>query len=81
MAEVSQYSFSLQDVAAALAKQQNIREGRWMLAIEFTIGIGLFGAQRPEARPGAVIQADKVQLVRASADSPANLVVDAATLY
>jgi len=78
MAEVVQYTFDWSEVAELLIKKQNIHEGEWMASIEFTINAGIVGAGPSDARPGMLLLANKVQLARAQANSPPQLVVDAA---
>jgi hypothetical protein len=81
MAEADQFSFDLKEVAAALIKQQDIHEGLWILNFELAFGAGYFGASPEQARPGAVVQINKVLLVRQPGGSPESLTaVDAATV-
>jgi hypothetical protein len=78
MAEPTQYSFNFRDVAAALAREQGIRAGRWMLGFEFSMTAGNFGPSPSDAKPAALIQINSITLVSANdapADSP--LVIDA----
>jgi len=64
MAEPTQFTFDLQEVATALIKQQGIHEGAWLAAFEFGLGAGIIGSSPDDARPAAVLQLLKVQLVR-----------------
>ena len=43
MADITQYSFSLAEVAEALIKQQGLHEGKWLVGIEFGIHVGVMG--------------------------------------
>jgi hypothetical protein len=70
MAEPTQFSFDLKEVAAALIKEQNIHEGLWTIAFEISMGAGLFGPNPAEAKPGAFMHITKVQLLRQNAATP-----------
>ena len=79
MAEPSQYSFDLKEVTIALIKQQGLHEGAWMVALEFHLGAGMVSTSPGEPKPGALIQVNKVQLIRQSDPSSVpHLTVDAA---
>jgi hypothetical protein len=79
MAEVSQYSFSFAELTEALIKQQGLHEGQWIIAVELNINVGIMGMSPESSRPGAMILANQVQLVRAIPDKhPQHLIVDAA---
>ena len=81
MAEVTQFSFELSEVTTTLIKQQNIHEGRWLLAFEFQLLAGMMGTSPSDAKPGAMIQILKVQLVRKDNEPPdAPGLIDAATV-
>jgi len=78
MAEPSVYSFDLKELAIALIKQQGLHEGIWMAALEFNLGAGMISTSPGEVRPGALIQVNKIQLIRQSdANPPPHLAVDA----
>jgi hypothetical protein len=80
MAEATQYSFGLLEVAEALIKKQGIHEGKWVIVIEFTLNIGLLGATPPDVKPGVMILANSLQLVKAQEGSPPNLTIDASVV-
>lgn len=82
MAEAIQYSFELKEVATALIKQQGLHEGTWMVALEFGLAAGFIGATPADARPAALVQVIRVQLVKQTAEpSPhPHLIVDAAAV-
>jgi len=64
MAEASIYSFDLNEVTTALIKQQGLRDGVWLLAVEFGFGAALVGASKEDVRPSAFVQINRLQLVR-----------------
>jgi hypothetical protein len=64
MAEASTYSFDLNEVTTALIKHQGIHDGLWILAVEFNFGAALVGQTKEAMRPSAVVQVNKLQLVR-----------------
>jgi hypothetical protein len=80
MAEPTQFSFDLKEAATALIKQQGLHEGHWMLALEFSLGAGIIGATPENVTPGAIVQVQKLQLIRQNALPPPHphLTVDAA---
>jgi hypothetical protein len=78
MADPTQFSFDLRDVATALIKQQGIRDGSWLLGFEFQVGVGTWGPNPTEAKPGAMLQIAKLTLARRDPNMPAELAVDAA---
>ncbi len=79
MAEATQYTFSWPEVTEMLIKKQDIHEGEWMTAVQFAIAGGVIG-QGPtpaDAKPGVMVFANGLQLVRAEPNAPPHLVVDA----
>jgi hypothetical protein len=81
MATPTQYSIDLNEAAVALIKEQGIHEGLWTLAFEFTLGAGQFGPTPAEAKPGAFMQINKLQLIRQSEGAPeAANAIDAAVV-
>jgi hypothetical protein len=81
MAEPTQFTFSIVETTEALIKKQGIHDGKWMIAIEFNINIALIGTGPTDARPGAMILANSLQLVKApESGAPPNMVVDAAVV-
>jgi hypothetical protein len=78
-AQPTVYSFDLQEATIALLKHQGIHEGEWVLNFEVTLTAGLLGPNPEQSRPSALMQIQKVQLVRKPADAPSTpLVVNAA---
>ncbi|RUV39974.1 MAG: hypothetical protein E5X23_06535 [Mesorhizobium sp.] len=85
MAEPTQYSFTLQELAELLVRKQGITEGRWAVGFDLSIGVGIMGPNEVDARPGAMIQISGVNISKVPPDSPANaneavFIVDAAAL-
>jgi hypothetical protein len=79
MATPLQYGFDLAELTKALIKEQGIHDGKWMVAFEFSFGVGLFGVSPAEVAPGGFWQVKRALLVQpAEAGSPAHLVLDAA---
>jgi hypothetical protein len=78
MAETTQYTFDLKEATVALIKEQGIHEGLWILGFEIALGAGQFGPTPAEAKPGAFMQINKLQLLRQTAEA-ANT-VDAAAV-
>ena len=80
MAEPTQFGFDLKEAATALIKHQGLHEGVWIIGIEFGLAAGLFGPTAAEARPSALVQINKLQLVRHTDPNtePPHFAVDAA---
>jgi hypothetical protein len=82
MANPTQYTFEMSEVATALIKAQNIHEGRWWVGFEFTLGSGLLGGPigSPDAFPGAFFTIRRLVLAQATGEPPPppHLIVDAA---
>lgn len=78
MAEPTQFSYSWSEITELLIKAQNIHEGKWMAAVEFTVSVGMMGQTPPNAFPGVLLFANSLQLTKAVDGAPANLIVDAA---
>ena len=76
MAEVTQYSFSHQEVVESLLRYHGIHEGEWMLRIEFGLAASNIGPSQDQLMPAAVVGILKLGIQKA--DSPSNLSVDAA---
>jgi len=80
MAEPTQYTFSLREVAETLIKKQGLHEGKWLIGLEMGINAGIMGIDKDKARPGAMVIMNAIQLTRALPDAPAQLVIDAAAI-
>jgi hypothetical protein len=81
MVEVSQYNFSFAELAEALIKRQSLHEGKWLIGVELTVNVGIMGTAPETSRPGAMLLANQVQLVRAiPGQHPPHLIVDAAVV-
>jgi hypothetical protein len=80
MAEATQYTFGLREVAETLIKKQGIHEGKWVAAIEFALNVGMMGAVPTDVKPGVMILANSVQLLKAQEGMPTNLTIDASVV-
>jgi hypothetical protein len=79
MAEVSQYSFELKELATHLVKIEGIKEGKWVIGFEFNLGAGLVGISPDNPRPAAFAAINKVTLTRHVEGTPEPpFIVDAA---
>lgn len=70
MADPTQYSFDLQEVAEALVRKQGLTSGRWTLGVEFNFTAMMAGASPTAIKPSALVQVGRVQLVQAGPDTP-----------
>lgn len=64
MAEPTQYAFDFKEVTTALIKAQGLHEGLWALNFEFTLTAGNLGPSPSEAKPGALLLINKLQISR-----------------
>ncbi|MEJ1158307.1 hypothetical protein [Prosthecomicrobium sp. N25] len=81
MSEISQLSFTLRDVTVALLREQNIKEGVWVLGVEMSIVVGNMGPEPQSALPTAMLQIPKFTLVRHEGEEAAvGFAVNAATI-
>jgi hypothetical protein len=81
MPEVSQYTFALREVAEALLKHSGIKEGKWVIGVNFTLNIGNIGANPEEVRPTLMAAVDAINIGKADANTEAvGLIVDASKL-
>jgi hypothetical protein len=78
MAEATQYAFNWAEVTEILIKKQDIHEGEWTSVVEFAITAGVVGHGEAEARPGMIVLANGLQLMKVQPNAPRHLVVDAA---
>ena len=58
------YTFGWPEVAEILIKKQDIHEGERMAAIEFSVTGGVFGQGQADAKPGVMVNANGVQLIK-----------------
>jgi hypothetical protein len=70
MAEVSQYSFELKELATHLLKLQGIKEGKWVIGFEFNLGVGLIGTTPDNPKPAAFAAVNKAVLTRHTEGTP-----------
>jgi hypothetical protein len=81
MADPTQFTFSITEATEALIRKQGLRDGKWILALEFTVNVGIMGTNPNDGKPGAMIVTNSIQLLRAPESGvPSSLVVDAAKL-
>lgn len=78
MAEATQYTFSWAEVAELLIKKQDIHEGEWTAGVEFVVTAAVVGPTPNDARPGLMVMANNVQLIRSQPNTLPHLVIDAA---
>jgi hypothetical protein len=79
MPEAQQYIYTFKEVAEALVKQQNIREGLWGLYVEFGIAAGNLGSSPEDVRPAAIVPILKLGIQKFA--EPSALTVDAAEVH
>jgi len=76
MPDVTQYSFSYQEVVTALLKQQRIHQGLWQLTVNLGFSAANVGESNNSLSPAAVVQIVAIGIQQASQQN--NLTVDAA---
>jgi hypothetical protein len=80
MAEPTQFTFKLQEVAIALLEKQGLKEGKWMLGFEFDFAAGNVssGPEATDLRPTSFATIKSLSLVRQPDNAPEGSLVDAA---
>lgn len=80
MAEATQIMFSHKEVVEALVKAQNLKEGFWMLSIQFGIGGANVGQadDGSDLNPAAIVPVMHIGIQRT--EKLNNLAVDAAVV-
>jgi hypothetical protein len=78
MAEPSQIMFSFKEIAAALVKQQGLKEGIWGISVKFGLKAMNIGDSENDVRPAAIIPILEIGLQKF--DKESNLTVDAAKI-
>jgi hypothetical protein len=82
MAKPTQYTISLREAATTLVKAAGIKEGKWMLAFNFSFGAGNLGESEDSTRPGGFVMINQMLLSRQPDDAPdLPFIVDAAQLH
>jgi hypothetical protein len=70
MAETTQFTFELSEVATALIKQQGLHDGLWTIGCEFGFAAALAGPTQGDVRPAAFVTINKIQLMRQPPGAP-----------
>ncbi|MBU2830505.1 hypothetical protein [Acidithiobacillus ferriphilus] len=78
MSEISQYKFSLSDVASLLMQKEGITEGLWTIGVGFNISVASAGPDKDHVRPATLVAVDN--LVLSKATNPGPLTFNAAEL-
>lgn len=87
MAEATQYSFPMREIAELAVKKAGVTSGKWSIGVNFMIHVGNMGMPPDnQARPSASVMVDTINLVRipdgeAVGDHMKGLVVDAAEIH
>lgn len=83
MAELKpeRHIFEFREIVEMMLRREAIREGKWVLAVEFGIGAGnLAEPDTTEARPAAFVPILNIGILRNDKTELDNLAVDASTL-
>ena len=73
--------FEFREIVEMMLRRENIREGKWVLAIEFGIGAGNIAEPgTTEARPAAFVPILNIGILRNDKTELDSLSVDASTL-
>ena len=78
MAEVTQYNFSLTDVASLLMQDAGITDGLWTIGVSFGITVAAAGPDKDHVRPSALVSVEQLVLSKGTDQGP--LTFDAAEL-
>lgn len=81
MADPTQYSFELQEVAEALVSKQGLTTGRWTVSVEFNFTAIMAGQSPTDVKPTAMVQINRLQLVQVAGElPPGQPIVDASKI-
>jgi hypothetical protein len=75
---VSQYEFTLLEIAKLFLKEKRVTSGLWTVGCNFTVGAMLAGPDPQNVVPAMMVGVEKIVLVRSTETTP--LTVDASTL-
>jgi len=65
MAEPTQFSFSMREIAELAVKEAGLSSGKWSIGVNFMIHVGnIGGPPHNEARPSASVMVDTITLTR-----------------
>lgn len=78
MPEINTYSFSLKEILELMIKSAGLHDGEWQLIIGLSFTGGNFGPNEDSVVPGAITAITGLGLIRATAESPKALVLNAA---
>jgi hypothetical protein len=80
MPTASQYLLTHQELTEAIIKTLGLHEGKWQLMVTFGFAALNTGPNEAEVMPGGIVAVQKVGVTLATGESPAGLVVDAASV-
>lgn len=79
MAEPSQYTFPLAEVAALLIHNAGIKEGLWTIGVNFNIAVAVAGPDKDHVLPSAWVSVNQLILSKATDAGP--LTFNAAEIF
>jgi hypothetical protein len=80
MPEINQYTVKTKELTEILIKHLGVQEGKWTLMVTFTFTAINAGPEGGEILPSAILGMQKVGIQRADANTPPDLIVDAASV-
>jgi hypothetical protein len=78
--EATQYMFSHRELLDALIKKAGVHEGKWQLAVGFSLAAVNAGPAPGQMVPSAVVGISNIGIIKAQPESPQELVADAAVV-
>jgi hypothetical protein len=78
MPEASQYLFSHKELLEIMIKKADVHEGKWVVMANFGFSPGNFGPSADQMAPGAVVAVLQMGMLRATPETPPEMIVDAA---
>jgi hypothetical protein len=78
MPEANQYLFSHKELLELMIKKAGVHEGKWIVMANFGFSPGNFGPAPDQMTPGTVVAILQMGIQRAGAETPTEMVVDAA---
>jgi hypothetical protein len=78
MPEASQYLFNHRELLEIMIKKADVHEGKWSVLANFGFSPGNFGPSPDQMSPGAVVAVLQMGILRATPETPKEMVLDAA---
>jgi hypothetical protein len=80
MPEVNQYLFNHKELLELMIKKADVHEGKWIVMANLGFSPGNFGPSPDQMSPGAAVVVLQMGIQRAIAETPPQMILDAAVV-